>query len=282
MGQEFNFKVTVTAPNLKTVDANIFEQLEKDLESFINNTKWTSGTYEAHERIEGKLQITITEEFTQTSFAGDFIVQASRPVYQASYTSPLINHIDKNVNFVYNLNQEIERSEDNYTDNLSSVVTFYLYMILGLDADSFELNGGTPHYQTAQNVINVLPQGVVSADPGWQSQGKRRSRYWLVENVLNPRVRPFRQAFYEYHREGLDRMAEDRGRARAVIASNITLIADVNQAFPNSMVLTVFGNTKREELVQLFEVASPGQRKKIYNTMVKVNPILAEHLKTLK
>lgn len=281
IGQEFNIKVTVAAPNLKLNDPALFEQLENDISEFINNTKWTADTYEPHEKIDGSIQITIVEEYSQTSFVGDFIIQAVRPVFKSTHSSPLINHVDKSVNFTYQLNQEIERSEDSYSDNLSSVLTYYLYMILGLDADSFELNGGTDYFTTAQRVVSVIPPNVANSEPGWQALGKDFNRYWFVENMLNPRVRPFRQAFYEYHRQGLDKMSDDRGRARAVIASNITLIEDVNQSFPNSMVLKIFGNSKRDELVQLFDVAPPGQRKKIYNTMVKVNPILAETLKPL-
>jgi hypothetical protein len=281
IGQEFNMNVTVSAPNLKLTDPQLFKQMETSLTEFINNTKWTTDSYEQHEKIEGSIQIQIVEEYSQTSFLANFIIQAVRPVFNASYTSPLINHVDNGVAITYEINQEIERSEDSFTDNLSSVINYYLYMILGLDADSFELNGGTEHFRMAQQVISVIPPGFANGEPGWQAVGKDFNRYWFVENMLNPRVRPFRQAFYEYHRQGLDKMSEDRGRARAVIASNITLIQDVNQTFPNSMALRVFSNTKRNELVQIFDVAPPGQRKKIYNTMVKVNPILAEALKPL-
>ena len=273
--------VTVTAPNLKLTDPQMFKQMETSISEFINNTKWTTNSYEQHEKIEGSIQIQIVEEYSQTSFLANFIIQAVRPVFNASYTSPLINHVDNSVAITYEINQEIERSEDSFTDNLSSVINYYMYMILGLDADSFELNGGTDHFRMAQQVISVIPPGIANSEPGWQAVGKDFNRYWFVQNMLNPRVRPFRQAFYEYHRQGLDKMSEDRGRARAVIASNITLVQDVNQTFPNSMALRVFGNTKRNELVQIFDVAPPGQRKKIYNTMVKVNPILAEALKPL-
>ena len=279
--QELNIKVSVQTPAIKKADPELFTQMEQAISDFLNNTRWTSKTYEPHEKIVGTIQLTITEEYSATSFAADFIIGVSRPVYETSYTSPLISHLDKGMPFTYTFNQPIERSEDNFNDYLSSVLTFYAYLVLGLDADSFEPFGGTEYFQTALNVYNALPTGLKTNDAGWGTSNDQ-NRYWILENILNPRMRPFRQAFYEYHRLGLDMMTNDRGKARAVIASNITTLDDVNRTFPNSMMLIVFGNSKREELVQLFEVAPPGQKKKIYDIMVSINPILAEALKSLK
>lgn len=278
-GQELNFEVTVVAPNVQVADPEIFKLIERDVANFINNTKWTGKTYEPNEKIEGSIQFTITKDLA-AAFTADFIIKAVRPVYNASYTTPLINHVDKGISFGYQPNQDIERSEQTYTDNLSSILTFYVYMVLALDADSFELYGGTDYYNTALAVMANLPSGLATSDPGWDPS-KVSNRATFIESALNPRLKPFRQAYYEYHRQGLDKMTEDRGRARAVIASNITQIADVNQSFPYAQALKIFAYAKREELSTLFEVAPKGQKRKVYNTFVAIDPILAEALKKL-
>lgn len=278
-GQEFNARVTVLAPNVSTADPEIFKEIERTIDEFINGTKWTGKSYEPHEKIEATIQLTITQD-AATTFTADLIIKAVRPVYNSGYQSPLINHVDKGVTFTFQPGTVIQRSEQTFTSNLSSILTFYAYMILGIDADTYELYGGTDYFNTAQNVLITVPQGLASSDPGWES-GRQANRTSFIETMINARLRPFRQAVYEYHRQGLDMMTEDRGRARAIISSNITQIADVNQSFPYAHALKIFAYSKREELVRIFDVAPKGQRKKVYNTFVAVDPILAEALKKL-
>lgn len=279
VAQELNFQVKVLAPNLATADPEILRGLENDVAEFINNTKWTTREYEPHEKISGSIQFTVLED-KAASFKCELIVKAARPVYNTDYETPLINHVDRSVTFGYQPNQQIERSDQVFTDNLSSILTFYVYVILGLDADSFAAYGGTDYYTTALNVATVIPGGLATGDPGWEP-GRKFNRLSYIESMLNPRMKPFRQAYYEYHLQGLDKLADDRGRGRAIIASAITQMGDVNQSFPYAPAMKVFFYTKREELSNIFEVAPKGQRRKVYNVGTAVDPILAEALKKL-
>lgn len=277
--QELNFEVEIIAPMLSTADREVLDQLENSMREFINNTKWTNLDYEEHEKISGSIQYTITQD-QAASFSGELIVQVARPIYNSEELTPLMNHVDRAVNVAFQPDQQIQRSDLVYTDNLSSILTFYVYIILGLDADSFELYGGTDYFNIALNTMTVIPQGIASADPGWKP-GEKYNRNSLITSILNARVKPFRQAYYEYHREGLDKLTDNRGRARAIMASAITQMGDVNQAYPYAPALEIFFYAKRGELSNIFEVAPKGQRKKVYDVGTAVDPILAEALKKL-
>jgi hypothetical protein len=277
--QELNFEVEIIAPNLATADREVLDQLQNSMREFINNTKWTNLDYQEHEKITGSIQYTIKQD-QAASFSGELIIQVARPVYNSEELTPLMNHVDRNVQVAFQPDQQIQRSDLVFTDNLSSILTFYVYVILGLDGDSFEQYGGTDYFNIALNTMTVIPQGLASADRGWKA-GEKYNRNSLITSILNARVKPFRQAYYEYHREGLDKMTEDRGRARAIMASAITQIGDVNQAYPYAPALEIFFYAKRGELSDIFEVAPKGQRKKVYDVATAVDPILAEALRKL-
>src|SRR5690606_19052162 len=141
-----------------------------------------------------------------------------------------------------------------YNDNLSAVLAFYAFVIIGKDYDSFSPMGGEPYFQLAQDIVNSVPQSAASSNPGWRSVEGNRNRYWLVENLLSPRVRPMRQAMYNYHRQGLDIMSADVETGRAVITQALDEVARVNQSYPNSMIVQLFNNEKSSEIVEIFKV----------------------------
>ena len=232
-GQELNMNVQLNAPRLQLVDPKVFDALEKDIYELLNNTRWTDDEFENFEKIEGNLNITITEEISNTAFRADFFIQTTRPVYNSNYKTQVLNFVDKDVTFTYREYQPIQNSYNTYIDPLSSLLTYYVYMILAADYDTFEPYGGDPHYQTVQNIINAIPPGV-SKGTGWDQQGNRRNRFWMYENNNNPRLRPMRQAIYEFHRSSLDKMHEDADRSRAIMVSALTTIEQVNNAVPNS------------------------------------------------
>jgi hypothetical protein len=280
--QELNAKVVVSAPISTTVDPSVYQSLEKAMTELLNNTRWSEDEFEGEEKIDLNVQLTITSELSPTAFEGELIVQSSRPVFNSLYSTPLLNHVDRNVTFSFIDQQVLQKSNVSYTDNLSSILSYYAYLILGLDYDSFSLYGGDANFQYAQDVVNNLSSGVKS-DPGWKIEGlTKTNRYWILENILNPRVRPYRQAIYEYHRLGLDDMVDDPDRKRAIISSAITAIGDVNQSIPNSIIMQIFANTKREELVEIFKVDERGPRSKIRNIMAKIDPANASKYDDLK
>ncbi len=270
-GQDLNFNVTVlTQSSIKspTNDAAFFKDMEKRLSDFINTTRWSDDEFQNHEKIRGSVQLTITEEVNPTLFKAEIVWQTERPVYNSIYSSPIMNLIDKSVVFSFTDLQPLLKTSNTFYDNLSSIISFYAYYTLGMDYDSFSLNGGEPHFLKAQEVITSLPSNFVR-DDGWKNDtGSKRNRYWLIENILNPRMRQFRQAFYEYHRLCLDKMYDDPDKSRAVMLSAITSIGQADIDYPNTHLIQMFGNAKKDELVEIFKLGDKGQKTKVKAIMV--------------
>lgn len=283
VGQELKFQVKVVAPvNLKA-DPAIYRQLEVDVQDFFNKTKWTDHEYTEVEKIEGSVQITVTEELSSSSFLADITLKTSRPVYNTDYKSPMINLQDKTVTFTYLPGQPIQRSDRSFFDNLSSTLSFYAFITLGYDYDSFSLYGGEDYFQAARDVFVNLPNGTKRDDPSWSNVGVNgRSKYFLIENIQSPRLRPFRQVIYEYHRLAMDNMWQDAEKSRAVLLSSLGLIEDLNQSYPYSYFLQSFGDAKFNELVDIFKAADTGQKAKLRALMTLTSPSLASRYDALK
>lgn len=271
--QEVQFQVTVNTPKLQTADPKLFQNLEAALQDFLNNQRWTEDDFEVEERIKCNIQLTITAEESANIFKADLAIQSVRPIYGTSYETPLLSHVDKDVTFKYEQFQPIDYSENVYIDNLSSVISFYVYVILGMDYDSFSPFGGDPYFQIAQDIINTVPQEVTGAFKGWRSldSGKQRNRYWMIENILTPRVRPFRQANYDYHRQGLDVMEKTPESARSSMMSALEVVDKVNRAYPNSMILQMFANAKANEIIDVFKQGNPSEKSRVYAIMTKLD-----------
>jgi len=280
--QELNVNARVIAPNNTTVDKVIFNNLEVAIREFFNNTKWTNDEFESLEKINANIQFTITSEINTNTFEADLIVQSNRPVYNSEYNTPMLNLIDKGVTITYNNFQPIERSENQYVDNLSSILTYYAYIILAFDYESFSPYGGEQYFKLAQQTMNVLPNNVSNGDKGWNQNSSDRNRYWLIENIFNPRLRNFRSAFYDYHRMGLDLMHSDADRSRATILSTMNTINEANSSYLNSMLLNLFVDTKDNELIEIFKVADRNQKSRVRTTLTRINPSNAGKYEVLR
>lgn len=269
--QEMLFEVRIQTPSLQTADPKVFETLEESLTEFLNNSKWTEEYFEQHERIKCNLNITITQEFSATRFEGDVAIQATRPVYGSSYETPLLSYVDKGVVFDYEQFQPIEFGENVFTDNLTSTLGFYVYFILGMDSDSFSPLGGEKHFQQAQDILNNVPTSVTNTYKGWKPSDGRRNRYWMVENIMNPRIRPYREAMYTYHRNGLDLMSADPDRGRSSMYNSLLSLEDVNKAYPNSMILQMFTDSKSQEVVDVFKKGESSEKQKIFRILSRID-----------
>lgn len=279
--QELNIKVDVSAPQLNLVDPKTFTTLQNQISEFLNNTRWTDHEYEEHEKIEGNINVTITSELSATSFTADVFIQTIRPVYNSNYKSQVVNYVDK-ISFAYQEFQPIENSVNSYFDPLSSSLTYYAYLILGADYDTFSMLGGDEYYQTAQKIISSVPTSNKAFVREWQSGGDRRNKYWIIENMLNPRVRPLRQALYDYYINSLDRMHEDASRSRAVMLSAITTANSVNRSYPNSVAISLFVDSKRNEIIEIFKGGGRGEQSKVYDLMVQMDPAQASRYNSIK
>ncbi len=281
-GQELDVDVSVNTPKLQTVDPGIFKTLKSSMQDFMNNEKWSEDEFEQYEKIEVSIQLTITKEASPTSFYAKMSIQAVRPVYGSSYKTPVFTHLDKDIFFTYEQYQPLENNKNTFTDNLSSVLTYYAYMVLGFDYDTFSPFGGEPYFQLANSVVNNIPESQTSVYKGWRASDGNRNRYWLVENVLSPRVRPFRQVMYDYHRQGLDVMAENAGGGRNVIKAAIAEVLKVNDAYPNSMVIQMFNDTKRSELIEIFKMAPMQDKNLIIRQLTKMDPSNASKYRQIR
>ena len=279
--QELNVDVSVNTPQLRTVDPKVFESLETSIQEFMNNRKWTNDVFEPEERIQVSLQITITKENSPTSFEADFALQSTRPIYNSDQNTPVFTHVD-GITFNYEQFQPLEYSENQFDNNLVSVLAFYTYIILGLDYDSFGPFGGEQYLQKAQEIVTNIPPAAAATYKGWRSVDGNRNRYWIIENLLTPRARNFRQANYEYHRQGLDLMSENAAAGRALVLAAIQKIGDMNRNYPNSMIVQIFGNTKRDEIIEIFKAGSLTEQNEMISTMIKLDPADASKYRAVK
>lgn len=282
VAQELNVNVTINTPKLQIADPATFESLKGGLEEFFQNTKWTEDYYEQEERIDVTINITITDELSIRDFKADLALQATRPIYGTDQSSVLFTHQDKEFYFTYEQFQPIQYTPNSFNDNLTATLAFYAHIILGLDGDSFAPFGGESHFITAQEIMNLVPPNVARSAKGWRSVDGRRNRYWLIENLLTPRVQPFRQAWYDYHRLGLDQMSSDPAVARVLIIKALEEIADVDKNYPNSMILQVFANTKGVEILQMFKPAPIEERNNVADIMVTIDPSNAIRYRMLR
>ena len=280
--QELNIDVSVKAPRLVNADPRIFTTLEKQVSEFFNDTKWTNDSYENHERIEGSVNITIIADASTRSFTADIFVQSIRPVYNSNYKTPVFNMVDSGVDFTYDELQPIENNTNAYVDQLSSLLTYYAYMMIGYDYDSFSSLGGEPYFALAQDVVNSIPTDNRTASAGWQATGNRFNKYYRVENLLNPRTRDMRQGLYEYYILGMDQMTVDMDKSKAIMVSVLNTIQGVNKAFPNSVIMQLFVDTKRNEIIEIFKGSSKGQQRKVYDIMIKLDPAQASRYNALR
>ncbi len=271
VAQEMNFTVSVNTPKLQTADPKLFDNLENDLREFLNNTVWTSDVFSQEERIKCNIQLTISEELSPTTFSADLQIQAVRPIYGSSDETPIISHVDKDVLIEYEQFQPLQYTKNAYDQNLTSIMAFYVYMILAMDYDTFAPFGGEEYYQEAQNVMTTIPPGVASSVRGWQSLESNRNRYWMLESVMSPRARNFRQALYDYHRSGLDVMITDTEVAKEGVMGAMELISGVQKNYPQAMCLQMFANAKSAEIIEIFKKGNSSQKSNIQKIMTKID-----------
>lgn len=280
--QELSVTVRVNTQKLQQADPKVFETLRNEVQEFMNNQKWTDDEFQPEERIETTIYITLQKELSPVSFEADFGVQVTRPVYGSDYETPLLNYIDGRVTFNYEQYQPIQFSRNRYNDNLSAVLGFYAYMVLGMDYDSFSPFGGEPHFQKAWDLVNTVPESATAAHPGWRATDGNTSRYFFIENILSPRAREFRQAWYDYHRQGLDVAASDPVTCRAIMMDALERVRTVDNDYPNSMIIQIFSDTKSSEIVEIFKKGTPQQKSKVVSIMSNIDAANSTEYNTIK
>lgn len=264
--QELNFTVKVVAPRLQNTDPQMLTLLETSIREFLNNTKWTSDVFEQDERIKGTIQLTIDQEPSVNNFKVQLAIAASRPVYGSSYETPIFTHLDPEFTFGYEPYQPLIYTQNAFNDNLSGVLAYYAFLILAIDYDSFSPSGGDQFWQTAQEIANL---GNQRNRGEWTGSNKRGS---IVDQILNPRMKLYRQVLYDYHRQGLDVATQDMEKSKTVFIRCLERLQEVNAALPNLLIIRIFSNTKANELVEVFRGGNAAQKPKVIELLTKLDP----------
>lgn len=271
--QELNCQVTIVADaklELTTVDQDIIAQLKQTITDMMNNTQWTKDKFKVEERINCVLQLQIKEKPSTGTYSGSLQVQSTRPAFNSSYNSTLLNFLDENVTFSYSRNALLVYAPNQYRDNLTSILAFYAYLIIGMDYDSFSLKGGTPYFNEAQQIVSLAQS---SGATGWKSnETSKKNRFWLVDNVLHQLFEPLRECNYLYHRKGVDKLYEDKVAGRKQMFDALAKLNQVTQSRPNSINLINFVQAKRIEIKELAVDAEQKDKTDIVNLMKKIDP----------
>ena len=273
IGQELNCSIQVVAPTVEGTEKRVYETLQEALYEFMNSKRWTNYVFKMEERIECNILINIKEKISSDHFRASIQVQSRRPVYNTAYDSPVLNLKDDNLEFYYVEYQPLNYSENTFETNITSVLAYYAYIVIGFDFDTFSNMGGTEFFQTAQNIVNNAQN---ESFPGWKSYESMKNRYWLVENLLNNTYSPIRQAQYSYHLKGLDIMSENPDNARKEIIAALELIKKAHREKPGSYLMQIFFDAKSSEIVNIFSESASMEVSQVKNILNEVDPANAD------
>lgn len=275
--QEVTARIKVMDNQLPTTaDKRIFRTLESTLNNFINKRKWTKDSYKMNEKIECQFLLNLKSIVEPNVYEAHLTIQAARPVLMSTYLSPIINYQDANVTFRYVEGQPIEFNEnrvsgsDALASNLSAVLVYYVYIVLGYDYDSFSLRGGDEYFQKALNIVNNAPDAPQIS--GWKSyENNNRNRYWLTENLINNRYALIHDFYYNYYRKGLDKLYENETEARQELLNALVILDNLNRETPNLMIIQFFMLGKSGELIGIFKKADGAIRTRVVEMLSKLD-----------
>lgn len=265
--QEIKCEVVINSAQLENADKTIFIDMKTAIFEFMNTRRWTAEKFKPHERIECSMLINLTSADGNT-YKASIQIQSRRPVYGTGYYSNIWSFKDKEVSFNFDRNSVLEYNENTFISNLTTLLAYYTYMVIGYDAETFALNGGTPYFTRAQNLTTMAQS---SGYVGWSSTEKR-NRYWLVEDHLSPRFKGLRKCYYEYHRKGLDQMSEDVVAGRKAIAEALGYLYEVHQNYPVSFNMRVFFDAKMREVIKIFKEGSREEKDEVIKLLSKIDP----------
>ncbi len=279
LAQDLNARVQILSPQVQNTNKRALEVLEKAISDFLNNRTWSANQVQPQERIDCSLVITINSWDGSSNFTAQAQIISTRPVFNTSYNSPVLSMSDNNFNFSYTEGQLMDYSDQQYMSNLTSLLAYYAYIIVGLDADTFEQNGGTPFYTAAQNIVNNAQN---TGFTGWRSMEGMNNRFWLVNNLLDRRYKPLRDFLYSFYLNGLDTMSDDAQQGRKAILGLLPSLKEVDRLAQGAVFNQVFFTAKSDELIGIFSGMGPQERVQAYNILAEVDPANANKYETLR
>lgn len=267
--QEFLGNIQIQTQGVDGIDPSVFGNMKTSIFEFMNNRVWSSYNYKIEERIEFTMVITISEVRGSDNFKGTMNLVLQRPIYGTDYNSVVINLVDNDIHFEFIPHQSMDFTDGSYTNNFTSILAYYAYIMLGLDFDTYSLEGGTRFYEKAMAVVTSAQN---SNEKGWLAFEGPKNRYQLVENILNPSYSDLRKLLYEYHMKGLDIMANDKIGGRAIIGKTLRNYKTVYNKRSGLYFLQVLIEAKRPEIINIFTEASPAEKTEMINIMKEVDP----------
>ncbi len=266
--QELNCNLQINTDKIQGSNKSVFATLQKAATEFLNNRRWTELTYAENERIECNINIIINTA-DGDNFKAELVAQSRRPVFNTSYTTSLLNFRDVNFSFTYREFEPLEFNINSLNSGLTAVLAYYAYLFIGYDMDSFSRLGGTPWFQTAEEIVT---QAQSTDWPGWKAFENDRNRYALISNIMDEAFRKYREYYYTYHRLGLDEMAVNAVNGRTRIAEGIEVLRDAYRARPSAVVISSFLDSKSDELINIFKKGTTEEKEKVYEILTTVNP----------
>ena len=268
--QEMDIRIQISHSKLQgTSNQKLFQSMQQAVYEFVNNTDWTNNVFDKDERIECNFYITLNEQISTDEFKGSLQIQASRPVYGASYMSPIINFVDNDFHFRFVEFDQLEFNINSHSSNLTSLLAYWIYIVIGFDYDSFGNQSGTEYFQKAEQIVQNAQN---APERGWKAYENLKNRYWLVENLLNDQYSPIRDFMYIYHRQGMDKMVDKPSDARMQIEEALDNLKAVHRRKPGSLLMTIITTAKGDEIADVFKEGFPDERTRVYNIMKEVDP----------
>ncbi|MDD6140523.1 MAG: DUF4835 family protein [Bacteroidales bacterium] len=276
--QELNCTVEINTDKISGTDKAIFNTLKTAITEYMNDTQWGNAKYLTNEKIECKLFFTMSS-FDGTTMSGDLQVQSTRPVYNSTYTTTLLNFKDTSIEFTYTENEPLIFSETTMESNLTAILNFYGYMILAIDSDSFAPNGGDLYYEKAAAVVNM---GQSSGEKGWKAFEDNKNRSAVLSAFTDKSTSGIRTLLYNYHRKGLDEMVLSPDKGKMVITQSLDLLKQIYDANPMSVVLSMFKDAKLDELVNVYSKSNTTERQNVYELLYQLYPTESQRLNQIK
>lgn len=280
MAQELRCNVMVNSAQITGTNKQVFETLKKSIEDFMNQRQWTNIPFAPNEKIDCSLSINI-KDYKDNTVSCEFSVQSRRPVFGTSYTTTILNIRDREVNFTYNEYDQLEVN-GTYDNNLTAVLAYYAYLIIGFDLDTYEKLGGTAMFQNAENIVSLSQSRSGSEADGWKAFSSNTNRYAITNCLLSERYRALREYSYTYHRLALDDMATNTSKARARIAEDLKVVRESNKLDPSNALVTIFINAKSDELVSIFKKGTSEEKNSVYDHLTAIDPAQTNEYNKIK
>ncbi len=269
MAQDFQCQVSINAQKIAGSNQDRFRTLREELYKFVNDRKWCQYTLKQYERIEGSILINLESENGDT-YSGTATIQLQRPIYKTNYKSTVLNFQDKKIEFTYSEGDPLEYVENSNVSTLTSIIAFYLNLFLAVDFDSFSPNGGSPYFTKCQNIVSACQN---AKEGGWQAfESGQANRYWIMENFTNVSYSNLHTFLYNYHRLGLDVMAENPDIGRAAILESLRLLQQVAQQRSGLFVVQIIIQSKYQEIINVFSKGTAGEKQQVVTIMKQIDP----------